>query len=53
MKRESDETGTAYINKIVIDQTKCGRVKNGVNVVVYDKVIRSVADSCGVNKDDA
>lgn len=52
MERKLDGDKATYVNKIVIDWIEYHKVKNGVNVVIYDKVTQSVADSFGINKDD-
>lgn len=51
MKRSVDEKG-AYSNRIIVDNQEYKKVKNGINVVVYDTITETVADSFGVNLDD-
>lgn len=44
--------GGIYTNHIIIDNTEYKKVQNGINVVVYDRVTESVADSFGINMDN-
>ncbi|SCZ78622.1 SGNH/GDSL hydrolase family protein [Pseudobutyrivibrio xylanivorans] len=56
--KESDKTGTdantdSVTNNCVIDNTIYNdKVKNGLNVTIYDSQINIVIDDFGVNKDD-
>ena len=38
-----------YTNHIIVDNTEYKKVQNGVNVVVYDRVTESVADSFAID----
>lgn len=49
MKRTLDESRRFYTNLIMIDDTIYGIVENGVNIVVYDNVTETVADTFGIN----
>lgn len=51
MKRTIDEEGT-YSNQIIIDNIEYKKVENGINIVVYDTITETVADSFGINLDD-
>lgn len=45
--------GDEYRNAIIIDNVEYKKVENGVNVVVYDTVTEKIADTFGINMDDA
>lgn len=51
MKRTIDEEGI-YSNQIIVDNKEYKKVENGINIVVYDTITETVADSFGVNLDD-
>ncbi len=51
MRRTVDDDGV-YSNSIIIDNTKYMKVKNGVNLVVYDTLTEKVVDTIGLNLDD-
>lgn len=51
IKRTADKNGK-YKNAIIIDNTQYQKVKNGVNIVVYDTVTEKVTDTIGINADD-
>ncbi len=51
LRRSSDENGN-WSNEIIIDNVDYMKVSNGVNIVVYDKLTETVADSMGFNADD-
>lgn len=51
MKRTVDEEGI-YSNQIIVDNKEYKKVENGINVVIYDTVTETVADSFGINLDD-
>lgn len=46
--RRTDDDGI-YTNDIIIDNTEYKKVQNGINIVVYDRVTESVADSFGID----
>ena len=41
-----------YSNQIIVDNIEYKKVENGINVVVYDTITETVADSFGINLDD-
>lgn len=51
MQRTIDDDGV-YANSIIIDNTKYMKVKNGVNLVVYDTLTEQVVDTIELNSDD-
>ena len=51
MKRDIGEEGI-YSNLIIVDNQEYKKVENGINVVVFDTITETVADSFGVNFDD-
>ncbi len=51
--RRAVETGEKYSNKILVDREQYQKVKNGLNVVVYDALSDSVADVFGIDADDS
>ena len=47
------ETGMpVWKNSMVIDNKEYVRVRNGINVVIFDRMTEKVADSFGINADD-
>ncbi len=52
LQRSLNESGTAYTNRIMVDQVEYKKTVNGVNVVVYDKITSKVIDSFGIDSDD-
>lgn len=51
MKRTVYGDGT-YSNQIIVDNMEYKKVENGINVVIYDTITETVADSFGINLDD-
>lgn len=51
MKRTIGDEGT-YSNLVIVDNQEYKKVENGINVVVFDTITETVADSFGVNLDD-
>lgn len=51
MKRTVDEEGI-FSNRIIVDNQEYKKVENGINVVVFDTITETVADSFGINLDD-
>ena len=45
-------TQPVWIDSMVIDKTDYVRVRNGINVVVFDRMTEKVADSFGINAED-
>ena len=48
MRRYVDGEGN-YQNQVIIDNVKYKNVENGINIVVYDTVTESIADSFGLD----
>lgn len=50
LKREQNEEGV-FDGTIVIDNQEYTKVKNGMNVVIFDRVTGAIADAFGMNAD--
>ena len=44
-----DEASQVFLNNIVIDNVSYTKVKNGINVVVYNPKTKTVVDSFGLD----
>lgn len=53
MRRWSDESGTAYINTLLVDNKEYKKVTDGINITVYSKVTQMIVDSVGFDAEDS
>lgn len=49
LSRKMDEASQVFLNNIVIDNVSYTKVKNGINVVVYNPKTKTVVDSFGLD----
>lgn len=47
MRRLPNESGTGYINTLLVDNIEYKKVTDGINITVYSNVTQTIADSVG------
>lgn len=53
VSRLFDQNTQKYISSVIINGNECIKVKNGVNIQVYDEVTRTIVDTFGIDADDS
>lgn len=53
MRRQVDDSGTGYINILLIDNKEYKKVTDGINIIVYSKVTQTIADHVGFDAENS
>lgn len=53
VSRVFDEDAQTYVSSVIINNNEYIKVKNGVNIQIYDTVTRTIVDSFGIDMDNS